>query len=668
MNETSQVGKPKQQDGPLQGIPYRMTVDLNVLNHLGIKLYSSIPAVLSEAVANAWDADAELVEITVTDDRIVITDDGHGMTTPDINAKFLKVGYQRRKDGMATTPRGRAVLGRKGIGKLSLFSVADTIEVHSCRNGQTSGLVLSLPGIQESINNQSGEYFPEAVPTDGIEITKGTRIEIRNLRKRTALTPPTLRRRLARRFSSIGHEIDGMRFDVNVNGETVTAEDREFYRRVEYLWSYGERGDDVASLANKKKEAFKRPVGDSFSGWIGTVASAGDLVSEDGDNLNDIQIMVRGKVAQERTLEKFGEDGLYARYVVGEIHADWLDDDQLEDIATTSRQSLIEDDPRVERLWKGIRQELKHIQNQWTGLRTKSGVQAALRVPEVKDWFGTLRGDQQSKARQLFGKINSLKLDFSDKKPLFKYGVLAFERLRLRDSLSSLEQLPEGDVAGYLKAYAHHDDLEAQLYYEISKGRLEVIESFQELVDDDALEKVLQKFLFNHLWLLDPSWDRATAEPVMEMEIKKAVLDDEEFDGEYMEEIGRIDIQYRKSAGKHVIIELKRASVRTETARLFNQVQKYQRKLKQLLSHTGRSREDYEIFCIVGKDLLDWTEPSGREDSSNTLKSVHARVVTYDEMTGNARRAYTDYLNATTDAGKIHRVLEAIEVGLTMDS
>jgi len=36
--------------------PFSMTIDLNVLNHLGIKLYSSIPAVLSEAVANAWDA------------------------------------------------------------------------------------------------------------------------------------------------------------------------------------------------------------------------------------------------------------------------------------------------------------------------------------------------------------------------------------------------------------------------------------------------------------------------------------------------------------------------------------------------------------------------------------------------------------------------------------
>ena len=35
-----------------------MSLSLNVLNHLGINLYSNIPAVLSEIVANSWDADA----------------------------------------------------------------------------------------------------------------------------------------------------------------------------------------------------------------------------------------------------------------------------------------------------------------------------------------------------------------------------------------------------------------------------------------------------------------------------------------------------------------------------------------------------------------------------------------------------------------------------------
>jgi hypothetical protein len=40
-----------------------MRLSLNVLNHLGLNLYSNVPAVLSEAVANAWDAEAHDVEI-----------------------------------------------------------------------------------------------------------------------------------------------------------------------------------------------------------------------------------------------------------------------------------------------------------------------------------------------------------------------------------------------------------------------------------------------------------------------------------------------------------------------------------------------------------------------------------------------------------------------------
>ena len=44
---------------------YTMTINLNILDHLGVGLYSNIPAVLSEAVANAWDADAEHVKIDV---------------------------------------------------------------------------------------------------------------------------------------------------------------------------------------------------------------------------------------------------------------------------------------------------------------------------------------------------------------------------------------------------------------------------------------------------------------------------------------------------------------------------------------------------------------------------------------------------------------------------
>ena len=61
---------------------YVLSIDLNTLNHLGIGLYSNTPAVLSEVVANSWDADAKKVEISINVSAGVITisDDGFGMT------------------------------------------------------------------------------------------------------------------------------------------------------------------------------------------------------------------------------------------------------------------------------------------------------------------------------------------------------------------------------------------------------------------------------------------------------------------------------------------------------------------------------------------------------------------------------------------------------------
>lgn len=112
--------------------PYVMTLDLNVLKHLGINLYSNVAAVLTETVANSWDADAEHVDIKIDVKRgiIIIEDDGIGMSVADMNEKYLKVGYCRRNEkGQAVTKKGRAVMGRKGLGKLSLFSIANIVEV-----------------------------------------------------------------------------------------------------------------------------------------------------------------------------------------------------------------------------------------------------------------------------------------------------------------------------------------------------------------------------------------------------------------------------------------------------------------------------------------------------------------------------------------------------------
>jgi DNA topoisomerase VI subunit B len=108
-------------------------ISLSVLNHLGRKLYRSFITVLGEAISNAWDADSTNVWIYIdtTKGKMVIKDDGHGMTKDDFQEKFLKIGYSKRKDRAHSAKRERPFIGRKGIGKLALLSCAERITVVS---------------------------------------------------------------------------------------------------------------------------------------------------------------------------------------------------------------------------------------------------------------------------------------------------------------------------------------------------------------------------------------------------------------------------------------------------------------------------------------------------------------------------------------------------------
>ena len=95
------------------------TFEIGTIDHLGVKLYSTIPPMLAELVSNAWDADAHNVYLQFNDTgtkSIIVKDDGIGMDFDELNEKFLKIGRNRR---LATntdkTPTGRPVLGKKGL-------------------------------------------------------------------------------------------------------------------------------------------------------------------------------------------------------------------------------------------------------------------------------------------------------------------------------------------------------------------------------------------------------------------------------------------------------------------------------------------------------------------------------------------------------------------------
>ena len=459
---------------------YEMTLSLNVLRHLGFGLYSNVAAVLSEVVANAWDADAENVSISIdaSDGHVIIEDDGHGMTVHDANDKYLTVGYERRKSERRTPVLDRPVMGRKGIGKLSLFSIARSVEVHTVKDSIKHGFVMDSDQIEKIIaDGREAEYNPEAVNPDDINIQRGTRITLTNMKRQLQWTGNPLRRRLARRFSVIGALHD---FKIVLNDEPITIKDREYQDKVQYLWTFGDAGLRCHDAATNLEEHEERDnnIHDSdyqIDGWIATAFKSGQLKDPDTkESLNNLVIMVRGKLAQEDILEEFGEGGLYTKYLFGEIHADFLDLDDQDDIATTSRQRLIEEDPRYKALKSKLNDELKWIQKRWTQLRNQQGTVQALLFPQIKEWFSDLDADQQKAAKGLFGRINQLPLEDDDqKRQLFVSGVLAFESLKLRRMLHRLDQVSTENLEALNDVFIQLDDLEASAYYQIAKDRLQ---------------------------------------------------------------------------------------------------------------------------------------------------------------------------------------------------
>ena len=645
--------------------PYRMQLSLNVLEHLGINLYSNVPSVLSEAVANSWDADAETVAIRFQNDKdtIVIQDDGIGMTREQVNQRFLLVGYRRRDAQPGPTTKGRAPMGRKGIGKLSLFSIANEIIVETIRDEERSAFRMKLEDIRDAIRDGRGTYEPEALDVSPIDFETGTRLTLRQVKKRqTISTVEGLRKRLARRFSIIGPAND---FEIIVNDRPIVPEDRGYYDKLQYIWTYGDRSSTFRLCSRIEKSGVRaNRFGDpsmTITGWLGTVFESKQLKDDFGENLNRIAIFVRGKIAQEDMLSDFTERGVYASYIIGELRIDDLDRDEEEDSATSSRQKIVEDDSRYIALKTFLATELKYLQGQWSELRKEAGVKSALKIPEVKAWIDNLPKNYASQAKTWLGRIHRINVDdINERRHLIKHAVLAFEFYRWNYDIDKLEEIRDVDLDTAIGMFRQLDSLEANLYGQIVQQRIAVIRTLRDKVEDNAREAAIQKYIFDHLWLLDPSWERVEASEHMETQVGKLFVQIEA-DLTDEERAGRIDIQYRKTAGQHVIIELKRPDRIVSVHDLGKQIGKYRSGMLKILSESGIPHEPVEFVCLLGRPPREWADEGGKKVVRDVLAAQGARYVNYSELLENAFQAYGDYFRRGKALGPLDAVIRAIE-------
>ncbi len=108
----------------------------------------SSEAALKELVDNAWDADAETVRISLpkpmTNQPIIIDDDGTGMTAEELQREYLLIASDRtQRRGQFTAGKHRKAKGRKGIGKFAGLMAAHTMRLETWARGRKAAFGLS---------------------------------------------------------------------------------------------------------------------------------------------------------------------------------------------------------------------------------------------------------------------------------------------------------------------------------------------------------------------------------------------------------------------------------------------------------------------------------------------------------------------------------------------
>lgn len=375
---------------------YRINIDKKVLRLLGAQLYGDTPSIISELVQNAYDADAKAVWITVnTIDSpvIIVQDNGIGMTPNEVNSRFLNIGQDRR-DTYPKSPSGRKVLGRKGIGKLAVFSLAKIVDVYSKSENEIAACRLDFDAI--TLHNED----PTALDENSVIFEKkylsengtGTQIVLRNIQKDVSRSLNYIINRLLRTFDVNSDdfkifvrrntddfkELSRKNLDFFAYMDTIITFGDEFASKIDLInkndiserYKYTKKYEDLCAekkfqimpyrigVLNKKGRWTKKDF--YFYGWIGTIherPSFKKFITETYEDEgktkfevsltdNRITVFSRGKIGEFDILPKTQTNRIADAYVIGEIYADIFEEDDLADMAISNRRGYDETDQR----------------------------------------------------------------------------------------------------------------------------------------------------------------------------------------------------------------------------------------------------------------------------------------------------------------------------------
>ncbi|MDE0412187.1 MAG: ATP-binding protein, partial [Gammaproteobacteria bacterium] len=549
---------------------YTMRISRLTVDKLGVKLYDKVSAVIAELISNSYDADAKKVSIYAPMDQylaskaggkisdkgleVKIVDDGIGMTPEEMQAFFLVIGAERRTDirrGSESPIYKRKVMGRKGVGKLAPFGICKTIEVVSAGGEKTSKeedgktkegfltshILLDYDDIvaKDVVSNDDDldkPYEPSVGHLDGTLSKKsGTEIILKNFNYRRVSNIETLSRQIAQRFG-----ISSRTWEVVLYDNTKTTADVDYLRKVgrfdvttmpntRILFQKSGRGDletigpDGNVMTDIEAGFWHESRFYELTGWV-----AYSKEPYKDDLMAGIRIYCRGKIASQTSVfnRRAGFTGEHSirSYLVGELHADWLDEEN--DLIQTDRRDVLWSDELGAAFQEWGQSVVKRIGTLSRNPQRKATMEVFFETGDVKrrihdaypsEQENEIR-DKAMKVVEMLGRTIS-RGEAEDTEivgDLTDLSITLAPHITLDESMreaANQKETPMSTLIGFLRT-ARIAELSS--FGRIAEDRLKVIDRLEALKNkEDTEEKILQNLIEDAPWLINPEWAPITS-------------------------------------------------------------------------------------------------------------------------------------------------------------
>ncbi len=370
-----------------------MKFDMNTIEHLGVKMYSNLPTALAELIANSYDADAKKVNINLIDNiingeslkEIIVQDNGIGMDFDEINKFFLVIGRNRRTEGYVSSPDSRKVTGKKGLGKLSLFGIGNTIVVSTTKKGSNEKISFTLNYAE--LKKTHDNYKPAFKIEASEESFHGTTITLKDLKRKSSFDLNGLSISLSKLFNLFD---DNFRVNLSLNDSIPIIIDNKLkYEHINYdkKWVFSNIIEKIHSEYVYRNKIF----GEVYS-------SEKPLITE----MRGITLYANGRLVNSPEFFGVSESSHGFSYITGWLNVDFVDD-WPEDVISTNRQSLNWDLEKTIELRDFLRKCMSYLERDWRQNRNmirNTKIQSNINF-EIDNWIKILPEEIKENVRPI---------------------------------------------------------------------------------------------------------------------------------------------------------------------------------------------------------------------------------------------------------------------------